>query len=172
MRDPLEIIIDTREQTPWAWEPHQVRPRVCGLDAGDYALAADVEELPGRSTLMVRFALERKSLEDFVSTISTGWDRFQRELDRMAGFPARIVIVEGSWDQCCFETDMMGMKLPEHSHRQLSPQFVARRIAELSMMGVCVLFCGTREYAAQMAFRIFCRRADQIKMENGGMNNG
>jgi ERCC4-type nuclease len=94
MVEPLSIVIDTREQAPWGWEPHLATTRVQGLAAGAYALEIDCEQVKRRETLAVRFAVERKSLDDFLGTISTGWERFQRELDRMELFPARVVIVE------------------------------------------------------------------------------
>ena len=159
MITPLHIVIDSREQTPWSWDPHLVRATVRGLDAGDYALADDCIEIHGRASLSVAFAIERKSLDDFIGTISSGWDRFQAELFRMSHFPARLVIVEGDFAGCCFgpEGDP-----PPHSHPQIAPQFVAKRISELCSMGVCVLFAGNAYYAAGIALRIFKQRKDVI----------
>jgi len=158
---PLDIIIDTREQAPWAWDPNQAEVRVRGLAAGDYALAQDCYELDDkRAVLGVRFAIERKSLDDLLGTISAGWDRFGRELERMAQFPARVVIVEGTFDACCFTTSEGGLRGPGHNHPRLSPQFVASRIAELTLAGVSVLFAGDEGLAAGLAYRIFSRRAE------------
>lgn len=156
----LDIIIDTREQAPWAWPEHQASVRVHGLSAGDYALAQDCYELDGRrDTYGVRFAIERKSLDDFLCTISTGWERFGRELERMSQFPSRVVIVEGCFDQCCFGAGTNGeLMQPQHSHARLLPQFVASRVAELTLMGVSVLFAGDAGLAAGLAYRIFTRR--------------
>jgi ERCC4-type nuclease len=72
INEPLRIVIDTREQTPWSWEPSDAITTVAGLNAGDYALLADTEPVRGKDRLAVRFAIERKSLEDFLGTISTG----------------------------------------------------------------------------------------------------
>jgi len=155
IREPLRVVIDTREQSPWAWPLSDVVCRFAGLAAGDYALESDVQYVKGRDTLAVRFSVERKSLDDFLGTISTGWDRFQRELDRMAAFPARVVIVEGDFEQCCFLDDGTP---PQHGHPMITPSFVCRRVAELSMMGVSVLFAGRADYAAALAYRIFLRR--------------
>ena len=60
------IIIDTREQRPWVF-PAYVAVRVDTLKQGDYALEGDD-----------RYAIERKSLEDFIGTIFSGWERFKR----------------------------------------------------------------------------------------------
>jgi ERCC4-type nuclease len=161
MVEPLKIIIDTREQTPWAWDASQAITRIGTLAAGDYALEGDCEPMQGRKSYAVRFAIERKSLDDFLGTISTGWERFQRELVRMESFPARVVIVEGDFVSVCFREECGAIIPPEHQHQRLTPSFVSRRIAELTMMGVSVLFAGGADYAAALAFRIFKRR-DEI----------
>lgn len=157
---PLRIVIDSREQAPWAWDASDATTEVNALDAGDYALDIDCERIKGREGLAVKFAIERKSLDDFLGTISVGWDRFQRELVRMEAFPVRIVIVEGDFASCCFFSDRGCISLPPHNHPALRPAFIARRIAELTMMGVSVLMAGNSQLAAGLAFRIFRRRIE------------
>jgi hypothetical protein len=160
MLPPLRIIIDTREQAPWSWDPSDATTEIAGLTAGDYALAEDCEKVKGRVALSVRFAIERKSLDDFLGTISVGWDRFSRELVRMEAFPARVVIVEGDFRQVCFSGDEGCVSPPPHNHPALRPAFVARRIAELTMQGVSVLLAGDSQLAAGLAYRVFRRRAE------------
>ncbi len=158
---PLHIIIDSREQSPWAWEPSDATTEIRGLAAGDYALATDTEAVRGKETLAVRFAIERKTLDDFLGTIAGGWDRFNRELERMIAFRARVVIVEGDFESCCFVNGGSGtIEPPSHSHPMLTPAFVARRVSELTMQGVSVLFAGNAMLAAGLAYRIFKRRID------------
>ncbi len=158
--EPLHVIIDTREQAPWAWNSGKVITSVQALSAGDYALKEDCEQVKGRATLAVRFAVERKSLDDFLGTISVGWNRFQRELVRMESFPARVVIVEGNFSECCFLQGQGRIIQPPHNHPMLSPEFVKRRISELTMMGVSVLLAGNADLAAGLAFNVFRRRQD------------
>ena len=146
----LRVVIDTREQRPWAFPPDLAEVSRGTLRTGDYALAGDDA-----------FAIERKSLDDFLGTISSGWERFLREIGRMegAGFAARCVIVEADFEACCFHQTAAGELVPPaHSHQQLSPRFVARRIAELSFMGVSVLFAGCADYAAALAYAHLCER--------------
>ena len=133
---------------------------IATLSAGDYALAQDTERVPGRKTLAVRFAIERKELNDFLSTISTGWERFQRELVRMEAFPARVVIVESDIQSVCFAEELGVVIAPQHNHPGLSPLFVSRRVAELTLQNVSVLFAGNATLAAGLAYRIFKRRAE------------
>ena len=88
----LDITIDTREQTPFHFGEGIARTRIGTLRTGDYACTGDRG-----------FAVERKSLDDFLGTISSGWDRFQREIFRAktAGF-ALPIVVEGNLDDVCF----------------------------------------------------------------------
>ena len=171
IREPLQLICDTREQNCWAWQPHEAVVTFAGLSAGDYCLAEDSEKIKGRELRAVRFSLERKNLSDFAGTLSSGWDRFNAELLRMQAMIARIVLVEGNFEQCCFhmrETpDQFGNMIapPEHGHPCVEPAFLARRIAELSLMQVNVLFCGNAQYAAAMALHIFRRRKEMIDAE-------
>jgi len=157
MLNKLNIIIDNREQTPWSFPEHAAAVQWGTLSAGDYALAGDSQ-----------FAIERKSLDDFLGTISSGWKRFLNELDRMAkaGFCARIIIVEGDFKRCCFVEDADGKITPPlHNHFLLTPQFICSRIAELAISGVQVLFAGSPDYAAALAISIFRHR--HMRLLNG-----
>lgn len=148
--EPIHIIIDTREQRPWAFDPQFARVSVGTVPTADYALAGDDG-----------FAIERKSLDDFLGTISTGWGRFLREIDRMAGWPAKVIIVESDFERCCFCTDENGELIaPDHNHPKLTPQFITKRIAQLSMQGCSVLFAGDPELAAAMACAILRIRSN------------
>lgn len=158
---PLNIIIDTREQTPWAFDPAQVDARIGTLQTGDYALEGDG-----------CFGIERKSLDDFLGTISTGWPRFCRELNRMdsAGWVAKVIIVEGDYLSCCFRVIDGEMVSPDHRHFKLTPQFIQKRIAELTMRGVSVLFSYDAELSAGLATAIFRQRKIQLTNQDEHQN--
>ena len=154
----LHIIIDTREQTPWAFDPSAVDASIGTLQTGDYALAGDFS-----------FGIERKSLDDFLGTVSSGWERFKRELDRMdaAKWVAKIIIVEGDYASCFFASAPDGELVPpQHRHHRLTPQFVEKRVTELTMRGVSVLFAGNPCIAASLAVSIFRHRNNQIKTKS------
>ena len=138
----LNIVVDTRENTPWAFPAHLATVRRGKLDAGDYALAGDLN-----------FAIERKSLNDFIGTISTGWERFQNEIERMIFYPAMIVLIEGTF------TDILTQN---YNHPDMKPHFIIKRIAELAMQGVCVLFADNPVSAAGMAYKILVERQAQL----------
>ncbi|WP_319584905.1 ERCC4 domain-containing protein [uncultured Pseudodesulfovibrio sp.] len=83
----MKIVRDNREQSPFHFvgEQYEGVTVVEGtLATGDYSLAG----------LESRVAVERKSLADFVASISTGRDRFERELARARGLDAFMVVVE------------------------------------------------------------------------------
>lgn len=96
----ITIVIDTREQRPWTFNGRVMQElakhgsaafvRVATvrgtLDTGDYALL-------GREEL-ARY--ERKSLVDFVACCGRERARFWKELERLARFPHRAVLVEAS----------------------------------------------------------------------------
>lgn len=140
----LHIIIDTRESQAWAFPDYLVTAKRGTLPTADYALAGDSQ-----------FAIERKSVNDFVGTVSTGWARFCNELDRMilAHFPARIVIVEGTLSEI-----LEG----KYDHPRIPPQFVFSRIATLALQGVTVLFADNPISAAGLAYKILEKRQEQL----------
>lgn len=139
----ITIIIDTRESMPWAFPEHLAKSVRGTLRAGDYALMNDCG-----------FAIERKSASDFAGTISTGWERFQREIERMADYPAKVIIVEASF------SDIISHN---YDHPSVPPSFVCKRIAELVMQGVCVLFADNPVSAAGLCYKILKERMKQIE---------
>jgi hypothetical protein len=147
----LRVIIDTREQCPWSF-PAWVDTRRGTLQAGDYALDGDKQ-----------FAIERKSLDDFLGTISTGWDRFKREIGRMTGWNIRVIIVEGDFERVCFRVGSEGEIIPpQHSHPMLSPSFVCRRVAELTFLKTSVIFAGNAGQAGALAYHMLKVREEEM----------
>lgn len=149
----MVIVIDTREQRPWSFPP-DIEVEYGTLRTGDYAIKGD----PG-------FAIERKSGDDFIGTLSSGWPRFCRELNRMdeAGFPAKVIVVECDFEKFCYRIQQGRIIPPDHEHVRLTPQFVMKRIAQLTMRNVSVIFAGNAEYGAAIALRIFYERMERIE---------
>lgn len=151
----MVIIIDTREQRPWAFPP-DVAVEIGTLRTGDYALQGDEA-----------FAIERKSGDDFVGTISTGWHRFVKELNRMdaANFAAKVVIVETDFETFCYRIRQGVILPPDHEHVRCTPQFLMKRIAQLTFRGVSVIFAGNAAHAAAIALRILYERNETLENE-------
>jgi len=143
----MHIVIDSREQTPWHFPEHLAQVSRGTLNAGDYALAGDQH-----------FAIERKSVDDLAGTLSSGWARFERELERMQSqlFIARVVIVEG---------DIGRIVHSEHNHSQVTARFLFRRIAQLTLGNVTVLFAANPITAAGVAYSIFRVREETLNGE-------
>lgn len=78
------IVIDSREQLPYCFDGHPVEQKA--LRTGDYSIIG-CENL---------FAVERKSVNDLVSTVTHGRDRFERELARSNGLKRLYLIIESN----------------------------------------------------------------------------
>jgi len=79
------ILIDTREQTPLPISGPVERTT---LYSGDYSIKG-LEHL---------FAVERKSLDDLMQSLTAGRERFERELHRLRGFRFKRLLIIGSED--------------------------------------------------------------------------
>ena len=66
-----------------------MKSEVGTCDVGDYQLADFPNEV----------AVERKSLADLISCWGTGRERFERQILRLMGIQAKLLVVEGSWAQ-------------------------------------------------------------------------
>jgi len=89
----LTIIEDSREQTPLDFAPYEafgVAVERRKLRTGDYSVAGYEHH----------FAIERKSLNDLVSTLTHGRERFTREVyDRLSFFAFKEIVVEADWQE-------------------------------------------------------------------------
>lgn len=82
MHEVPPIVIDTREQTPLVF-PSGVATVRGTLRTGDYSVAGHE----------AAFTVERKSLADLVNTVIHERERFERELERMAAFAFRRLLI-------------------------------------------------------------------------------
>ena len=83
-RGDMEILIDTREQQPLEFS----NSRILKLEFGDYTAAKDYYS---------KTFVERKSMQDFIGTMSQGFERFCNEMERAANLNAYLyVVVDGT----------------------------------------------------------------------------
>lgn len=152
----IRIVIDTREQTPLHFPPQYCETEIGTLRTGDYALKDD----PG-------FAVERKSLDDFLGTISSGWERFQREIYRAkeSGFTLPIVVEANMQDLFYIEQDGK-INPPPHNHPNLTSRFVISRIGELAMIGANTMFADNAVYATAIVYSLLHARAKILGRED------
>jgi len=117
---PFVITIDTREQLPWDFrgipadagqgEGSVIVPTVVkGLKSGDYSVLGYED----------RIAIEKKSAADLVGTIGQGRERFERELERLAGYDFATVVVEA---------ELSELKLNPPPHSQLQFKTITRSV--------------------------------------------
>ena len=82
------IICDSREQSAFEFDNPKLYKnaavKVAGLKTGDYSIEG-MEHLA---------AVERKSMPDFLGSISTSRERFERELERSLELDAFMVVIE------------------------------------------------------------------------------
>lgn len=76
----IRILVDTREQLPLKFK----NTTSMKLDFGDYAVSGEHYDYT---------YVDRKSESDFKSTMTSGFDRFKREMDRAKSFDSYLFIV-------------------------------------------------------------------------------
>jgi len=80
------ILIDTREQRALRFPPDLgVDCGVATLPAGDYSVRGYTHVI----------AIERKSVSDLISTLTKGRERFENELDLLAEYRWKAILIEG-----------------------------------------------------------------------------
>lgn len=129
--DELEIVVDTHERYPYRFADQRVRTERRALACGDYAIAVD-----GRLVA----AVERKSLSDLVSSLTSGRLRFA--LGELAALSRAAVVVEDRYSQVFGVT-------------WVRPAVVADGLAELQVRWptIPIVFCETRKLAEEWTYR-------------------
>jgi ERCC4-type nuclease len=127
----LEIVVDAHERYAYTFAGQQVRTVTRGLPCGDYAIS-----VAGKLVA----AVERKSLADLVSSLTSGRLRFA--LGELATLPRAAVVVEDRYSQI-FTLD------------RVRPAQVADGLAELQVRWptIPIVFCETRKLAQEWTYR-------------------
>ncbi len=105
--------------------------------------------MAGRATYTIRglervVCLERKSLPDLLQCIGKHRNRFERVVNRMLAYPARVLIVESSWRQIeSGDYDSM-----------VHPNAVIGSLLGWTAMGLPVVMAGNRRRAARYGSRL------------------
>jgi len=137
--DDFTIIIDTREQQPWAFEHYTTASRK--LDTGDYSIEG-LEDV---------VCIERKkSVSEVANNLTES--RFIDVVDRMSKFKYAFLLLE--FDLAQVLSYPIGSNLPRRlwDKIKISPAFIVKHILELQLNhNIKVLFCGSSSDAEQMA---------------------
>ena len=124
----IVAVVDTREQDPFDLSPMQTE--LGTLHVGDYSVVG----------LESVIAIERKSLPDLVACCGRERERFQRELDRLRGWPVSAIVIECSWReiQC------------GNWRSKLTPGQVQASLESFIAQGHTIVMAETRETAARL----------------------
>ena len=148
------IFIDTREKKPLAFK--NFKTEVKGLKYGDYALSSK------KDTCSLH--IERKSLSDFYATLSGGFERFKRELDRSVNdYANMVVVVESKIDKVAsFKYTRSVFNKVKTSH-----DYIFRNMREIiqEYPNVQFLFVGGRKEAVRIIEKLFCCKCEYIKTD-------
>jgi len=140
------IIQDTREQTPLVFTNLPVV--VDGLTTGDYSVRGLEDD----------FAVERKTLPDLFGSLTSGRERFMRELQRMQAFPFRRLLVIGSESE---------ISMGSSRAKGINPKAILHSLAAIEARGVPVVFAPSGHAAAILVERwAFWRAREVLKMAN------
>jgi ERCC4-type nuclease len=136
--DRVVVVVDTREQEPYAFDPDRVTIVRRALPAGDYSL-------DGHETAI---AAERKSIDDYVASVVRGRDRFARELRILSGYDVACVVVEATLE------DILAHRYRSDAHPNAVLGATLSIIVDRS---VPVFFCGDRQIARRFVEGLLCR---------------
>jgi ERCC4-type nuclease len=127
----LEILVDAHERYAYTFPDQQVRTTRKALACGDYAVTVDGQ---------VVAAVERKSLSDLVSSLTSGRLRFA--LGELATLPRAAVVVEDRYSQI--------FTVP-----YVRPAQVADGLAELQVRwpSIAIVYAETRKLAQEYTYR-------------------
>jgi len=127
----LEILVDAHERYPYRFGGQQVRTTKRGLACGDYAVVVGGKLVA---------AVERKSLTDLVSSVTSGRLRFA--LGELATLPRAAVVVEDRYSQV-------------FALERVRPALVADGLAELQVRWptIPIVFCESRKLAEEWTYR-------------------
>ena len=122
------IVIDSREQEPYSFDLRLAGAVRRALKAGDYSVGGLEDQV----------AVERKTLDDFVSTVIHRRRRFREELRKLSQYRAACVVVEAGLP------DVLGKR---YRGEAKPVAVVGSTLSILLDYGVPVAFCGNRQAA-------------------------
>jgi hypothetical protein len=146
-----KVFIDTREQKPLKFKHLKTVDKK--LDYGDYCFSND--EWTDKTYI------ERKSMMDFIGTISGGYERFTNELIRCQEDNAYLIIMVEQLLSTCLEFDTLPNMPPQ---MKATPEFIFHRVRELlqKFPNIQFLFVKDRPTASEKIEFLFSAGA-QIK---------
>ena len=129
----LVILIDSREQMPLGFK--SVPIEYINLKAGDYSCKGFEKE---------GISLERKTITDFLLSISHNRKRFEKEIERLSKFEFAAILIEANFD---------GLIHPPIPQSRINPLAVLSTINKIEIeYHIPVNLVGRRQNCAEMVF--------------------
>lgn len=127
----LQILVDAHERYAYQFTSQQVSTLRTALPCGDYGLEINA---------VLVASVERKSLADLVSSLTSGKLRYQ--IAELAALPRAAVVIEERYSQL-------------FTLNRIRPATVADGLAELQVRwpNVPIVFCETRSLAEEWTYR-------------------
>lgn len=130
------ILVDTREQTPFFQTGLYIGEKYITPNAERATLKTGDYSVEGLADIV---AIERKSRADFWQSITRERERFEREIQRLAEFKNKAVVIEGDFTSC-IDAQLHG--------RRISPLSVSATVASWNVKyGVPFYFLRNRRDA-------------------------
>lgn len=144
---PFTVVVDSNEQAPYHFlsiEPFRIVPLSHRkLKTGDYSIESASREFDPLVTI------ERKSISDFLGSITGGRERFEREFKRMAEMRFAAVVVEGEFSQVLTHARERTMVDLESIFGTVTSWMIRYRVH--------FWFCLSRRHAEMTTLRLLCQ---------------
>ena len=140
------ILVDTREQAPFAFRGYDVNLETATLPVGDYSIPGFID----------RVAIEKKSLGDLISyLLGSNRERFEKELARGRTYDLFCIVVEATL------ADVFNGKY----HSDMKPHSALQSIiAFMVRYRAGVLWCGNRSGAEYMTYWLLAKYLREIEI--------
>jgi ERCC4-type nuclease len=151
MAEEIVITTDTREQLFLDFTKFRGVSSVRGtLKTGDYSIQGYDDTI----------CFERKSVQDLVSTLIGGHERFLREMERMRSFKAKYILIEHT-------PDILYNYCAKHGWQRKFNTIIQSLLAYACHYQVRVRFCKDREDMAEY----IVKKAREFLKEQGEQKN-
>jgi DNA excision repair protein ERCC-4 len=148
----MKILTDTREQQPYRFEtPSEIGT----VPVGDYSIFG----------LENHIAVERKELNDLIGCLTTGRERFEKELHKGRALDYFALVIEASL------SDLAN----GHYRSQMGPKSAIQSLLAFSIRyRLPIFFCENRKYGQRVTESLLCKYAREIekKFKEINPNNG
>lgn len=134
----LVVVVDTREQRPFLFPNSGIQVVSATLQTGDYSIKGYEASV----------AIERKEYGDFLSCVARQRTRFMAEMERLASFRHRALVIE---------TDYSSIAQGAHPHSKVRPSSAVGTIVRLVALGIPVVTAWDRKGAEDFTLRLLKR---------------